>query len=79
MNYEIEAMFELELEMQDKRIGDLELQRDAAAKLRDHISVRKVEEKLERLWDEVRHLSRLEARLDLAGPEERSQILGSPN
>ena len=30
MNYETDAMFELELEMLDKRIGDLELARDAA-------------------------------------------------
>lgn len=72
-------MFELELEMLDKRIGDLELERDAAVKMHDHDTLPRVDEELERLWDEVRRLSILEARLDLAGPEERLQIVGRPN
>ena len=79
MNYGTEAMFELELEMLDKRIGDLELERDAAAKLNDRDTLRGVEQKLELLWEEVRRLSRLEAKLDLADPEERSRIVGRPN
>ena len=65
-------MFELELELLDKQIGDLELARAAAAKASDHLSVRTIDEKLERLWDEVRRFSWLEAKLDLADPEERA-------
>lgn len=63
MNYGTNAMFELELEMRDKRIGDLELERDAAAKLRNHDALRRISEKIENLWDEVRRLSSLEAKL----------------
>jgi hypothetical protein len=79
MNCGIEAMFELELEMLDRRIGDLELERNAAAKLQDPDALRVVDQKLETLWEEVRRLSRLEAKLDLADPEERSRIVGRPN
>lgn len=79
MNYETEDMFELELEMLDKRIGDLELERDAAARAGDHDAVGRIGERLETLWDEVRRLSGLEAKLDLADPEERSCIVGRPN
>lgn len=72
-------MFELELEMLDKRIGDLELERDVATRARDYDALGRIGERLELLWDEVRRLSVLEARLDLADPEERSRILGRPN
>ena len=78
-NFATDAMFELELEMLDKQIGDLELARAAAAKAGDYHSVRTIDEKLERLWDEVRRLSGLEAKLDLADPEERAQIVGLPH
>jgi hypothetical protein len=72
-------MFELELEMLDKLIGDLEVVRAAAVKADDHHTVRMTDEKLERLWDEVRRLSWLEAKLDLRDPEERAEIVGRPH
>lgn len=79
MNYAADVMFELELEMLDKQIGDLELERGGATRARDHDALGRIDEQLERLWEEVRRFSRLEARLDLADPGERSRIVGLAN
>src|SRR5262245_7256708 len=49
-NFATEAMFELELEMLDKQIGDLEMARVTAAKEDDEQAVRAIDEQLERLW-----------------------------
>ncbi|WP_457299621.1 hypothetical protein [Phyllobacterium sp. P5_D12] len=72
-------MFELELEMLDKRIGDLEVVRDAAEKVGDDHALKAIDEKLDLLWNEVRRISCLEAKLDLADSEERVGITGLPN
>jgi hypothetical protein len=74
-----DAMFELELQLLDKQIGDLEVARVAAAKAHDDCAVGTIDEKLERLWVEVRRLSELDARLDLADPDERARIVGRAN
>lgn len=78
-NFATDAMFELELEMLDKQIGDLEVARAAAAKMFDQHAVRAIDEKLERLWDEVRRFSELEARFDMASPDERARLVGPAN
>lgn len=55
-NFATDTMFELELEMLDKQIGDLEVARAAAAKARDDRAIGAIDEKLEWLWNEVRRL-----------------------
>jgi hypothetical protein len=72
-------MFELELELLDKQIGDLEVARSAAAMAADEIAILTIDERLERLWKEVRRFCELESRFDFAGPEERVRLVGLPN
>ena len=72
-------MFEIELELLDKQIGDLEVARLAAEDKGDRSALRSSDQKLEQVWNEVRRLSALEGRLDIADPEERVRILGLPN
>ena len=75
-NCATDVMFELELEMLDQQIGDLEVARATAVKAFDDHKVRMIDDKLEWLWAEVRRLSELEARLDLADLDERARIVG---